>query len=274
MTRAGQGGSGRGPAGSKRRLDTLLVERGLAPTIERARALILAGRVIVGEHRHDKPGERFAADVEPTLKGDEDAYASRGAQKLRGAIEAFGWLRERIAGADCLDIGASTGGFTDVLLRHGAERVAAVDVGYGQLHWRLRSDPRVTVLDRTNIRQLAPADLPFAPSFVTCDASFISTRLFMGVVWELLAPGGTYVLLVKPQFEVARDQVGDHGVVRDEALRQGALEAVRDAALAAGFHSRGHVDSPITGPEGNREILLVLEKAQSHTPRPEADVPT
>lgn len=266
MTRDKKGGAtrsggARGAGGSKRRLDALLVERGLAPSIERAHALILAGRVIVGEHRHDKPGERFPADADLALKGDEDAYASRGAHKLLGAIEAFGWLRERIAGADCLDIGASTGGFTDVLLRHGAHRVAAVDVGYGQLHWRLQSDPRVTVVDRTNIRHLAPADLPFAPAFATCDASFISTRLFMDVVWDLLAPGGTYVLLVKPQFEVARDQVGENGVVRDEALRQGALKAVRDAALAAGFHSRGHVDSPIAGPEGNREILLVLEKS-------------
>lgn len=260
MTRAGKGGSDR-TSGAKRRLDALLVERGLAPSIERARALILAGRVIVGEHRHDKPGERFPADAQPTVKGDEDAYASRGAHKLLGAIEAFDWLAARIAGADCLDIGASTGGFTDVLLRHGAKRVAAVDVGYGQLHWRLQSDPRVTVLDRTNIRQVTPADLAFAPSFATCDASFISTRLFMDVVWGLLAPGGTYVLLVKPQFEVAREDVGRNGVVRDDALRQEALDAVRDAALAAGFQCRGHVDSPIAGPEGNREILLVLEKA-------------
>ncbi|MCB9786857.1 MAG: TlyA family RNA methyltransferase [Deltaproteobacteria bacterium] len=251
-----RGGGARG----KQRLDVLLVERGLASTRARAQALVLAGRVIVGEHRHDKPGERVPVDVALTVKGDQEEWASRGAFKLLGALEAFPWLVERLAGADCLDVGASTGGFTDVMLRHGAARVFAVDVGYGQLHWRLRTDERVVVLDRTNIRHLTPDALPCAPTFATCDASFISSRLFMEAVAALLAPGAVYVLLVKPQFEVGREGVGRKGVVRDPRLRQQALDDVREAALQAGFVCMGHVESPIEGPEGNREILLVLEK--------------
>jgi 23S rRNA (cytidine1920-2'-O)/16S rRNA (cytidine1409-2'-O)-methyltransferase len=256
LTRRDPGAAG----GGKERLDVLLVERGLASTRARAQALVLAGRVVVGEHRHDKPGERLARDVDIAVKGEEDEYASRGAHKLLGAIAAFHELADAIRDADCLDIGASTGGFTDVMLRYGARRVIAVDVGYGLLHWRLRSDERVVAMDRTNIRHLGPADLPVVPSFATCDASFISTRQFMGVVWALLAPGGLYVVLVKPQFEVARGRVGQNGVVSDPAARQEALDAVRESALGAGFDALGHVDSPILGPEGNREILLVLKK--------------
>lgn len=246
-------------APKKTRLDVLLVERGLAESRTRAQALILAGKVIVGDHRRDKPGEKVPTDAPITVKGD-DGWASRGAYKLLGALEAFPWLEERVQGADCLDIGASTGGFTDVLLRHGAARVIALDVGYGQLHWKLQSDARVTVVDRTNIRTLAPGALPFSPTIATCDASFISLRLFLDVVLRELAPGGIFVALVKPQFEVGRDKVGKGGVVRDDALRREALDGVRELALELGFLERGAVDSPIAGPAGNRELLLVLEK--------------
>ncbi len=244
---------------AKERLDALLVARGLAETRTRAQALILAGKVVVDQRRRDKPGERFAVDAEVTVK-DDDGWASRGAYKLLGALEAWPWLRERVAGASCLDIGASTGGFTDVLLRHGAERVVALDVGYGQLHWRLRSDPRVVVLDRTNVRTLAPGALPFAPTLATCDASFISVRRFLDVVYRELAPGGLFVVLVKPQFEVGPERVGKGGVVRDEQARQDALAQVRADAAALGFIDRGAVESPLPGPEGNREFLLALEK--------------
>jgi 23S rRNA (cytidine1920-2'-O)/16S rRNA (cytidine1409-2'-O)-methyltransferase len=245
--------------GKKERLDVLLVERGLAETRSRARALIMAGKVVVDERRRDKAGDRVPVDATIVIKGD-DGWASRGAYKLLGALEAFPWLGERLLGAHCLDIGASTGGFTDVLLRRGAASVVAVDVGYGQLHWRLRTDPRVIVLDRTNVRHLPAGALPRAPTVATCDASFISVRKFLDVVWRELAPGGVFICLVKPQFEVGRDQVGKGGVVRDDALRRAALEDVCAAAQALGFERRGHVASPVAGPDGNREWLLVLGK--------------
>jgi len=242
---------------AKQRLDVLLVERGLAESRARAQALILAGRVVVDERRRDKPGEAVPQDAQVKVKGGSD-WASRGAGKLLGALEAWPWLRERVRGARCLDIGASTGGFTDVLLRHGAQAVVALDVGYGQLHWRLQQDPRVTVMDRTNVRHVRPEDLPWAPDVITCDASFISVRLFLAVVYALMRPGGVFVVLVKPQFEVGRERVGKGGVVRDEAVRQSALNDVREAALALGFEALGAVDSPVVGPKGNREFLLAL----------------
>lgn len=243
----------------KERLDDLLLSRGLAPSKSRAQALILAGKVCVGEHRRDKPGERFPEDASIRVT-TKDRWASRGAHKLLGAFEAFPWLLERVHDARCLDVGASTGGFTDVLLEHGAQGVVAVDVGYGQLVWRLQSDDRVHVFDRTNIRKLTPEALPWVPSLATCDASFISLRLIVGVVFELLAPGGLFVTLVKPQFEVRADEVGEGGVVRDEALRERVRDEIIAASEAVGFIHRGAVDSPIAGPKGNREILLVLEK--------------
>ena len=238
----------------------LLVARGLAPSRSRAQALILAGRVVVDERRRDKAGERVPVDAAIVVRGG-DEWASRGAHKLLGAIEAFPWLGGRIRGARCLDIGASTGGFTDVLLHHGAAAVIALDVGYGQLHWRLRSDERVTALDRTNIRHLEPGTLPWAPGVCTCDASFISVTRFLDVVHRELAPGGVFIVLVKPQFEVGRGRVGKGGVVRDEALRQEALATVRARAVEVGFEDLGAVDSPLAGPKGNREFLLALGKA-------------
>ena len=246
----------------KQRLDLLLVERGLAESRARAQALILAGRVIVDERRRDKPGEAVPVDARVKVKGGSD-WASRGAGKLLGALEAWPWLAERVRGARCLDIGASTGGFTDVLLHHGAQAVVALDVGYGQLHWKLQRDPRVTVMDRTNIRYVTPADLPWAPDLATSDASFISVRLFLPSVFALLRPGGVFVALVKPQFEVGRERVGKGGVVRDEAVRQSALDDVRQAATELGFDVLGAVDSPVAGPKGNREFLLGLGKPEA-----------
>lgn len=243
------------------RLDAWLVAHGHAETRTRAQALILAGKVKVSGRRAEKAGTVVAEGAEIEVASD-DGWASRGAHKLLGAIAAFEPLREAIEGADALDIGASTGGFSDVLLRHGAARVIALDVGYGQLHERLRTDPRVTVIDRTNIRWLEPGALPFVPTLAVCDTSFISVRLFLPVVFRELASGGRFVVLVKPQFEVGRDRVPRGGVVSDEAERHRALSEVEAAARAAGFTVEGHTESPLAGPAGNREWLLLLAKPQ------------
>jgi 23S rRNA (cytidine1920-2'-O)/16S rRNA (cytidine1409-2'-O)-methyltransferase len=242
------------------RLDAWLVAQGFAETRSRAQALVLAGKVTVDGRRADKAGQAVSDESEVQVAAD-DGWASRGAHKLLGAIEAFPRFAAAIAGADALDIGASTGGFSDVLLRHGAARVIALDVGYGQLHERLRTDPRVVVLDRTNIRLLPPDTLPFTPRIAVCDASFISVRLFLEVVFRELAPGGLFVVLVKPQFEVGREGVEKGGVVRDDAERLRALESVSRAAVAAGFSVEAHAESPLAGPAGNREWLLLLAKS-------------
>ena len=244
---------------SRQRLDQLLVERGLAETKTRAQGLILAGKVKVGGRRVDKAGTQVDAEAELELEAD-DGWASRGSHKLLGAIAACPELAAAIPGADCLDIGASTGGFTDVLLRHGAARVIALDVGYGQLHERLRVDPRVTIMDRTNIRTLAPGSLPFLPRLAVCDASFISLKVFLDVVHRELASPGLFLALVKPQFEVGRERVGKGGVVRDDTHRQAALDEVIARASSIGFTSRGAVESPLAGPAGNREWLLLLAR--------------
>jgi len=241
------------------RLDQALVDRGLVETRTRAQALILAGKVRVAGETVHKAGHAVLADVAIAVESD-DGWASRGALKLLGALEAFPNVRSQIEGAVCLDVGASTGGFTDVLLRHGATKVYALDVGYGQLHERLRQDARVVVLDRTNIRTLVDGALDPRPVVATCDASFISVRLFLDVVFRELVPGGVFVVLVKPQFEVGKDKVGKGGVVRDEDDRQGARLAVEAKAAEVGFVIEGSVDSPVHGPSGNREILLVLRR--------------
>jgi 23S rRNA (cytidine1920-2'-O)/16S rRNA (cytidine1409-2'-O)-methyltransferase len=251
--------TGSAPPSARARLDAQLVASGAAESRARAQALILAGKVTVNGARATRAGQLVTPE-DVLGVADVDGFASRGAFKLLHAVEAFPVLREAIAGAGCLDIGASTGGFTDVLLRHGAAQVVALDVGYGQLHERLRTDPRVIVRDRTNIRHLGPGELPFAPAVATCDASFISVTLFLDVVLRELAHGGLFAVLVKPQFEVGRELVGKGGVVRDEATRQSAAAKVREAAVALGFEVVGQSDSPLAGPSGNREILLVLRK--------------
>ena len=235
-------------AAVKKRLDVVLVERGLAESRAQAQALVIAGLV----PGYDKPGQQVDEDVELTVE-QPPPYVSRGGEKLAHGLDALG---VDPAGLDCVDVGASTGGFTDVLLQRGAARVIAVDVGYGQLHPRLRGDPRVTVLERTNARTLT--ELPFAPELVVCDVSFISVRLALPPVLRLCAPGWQAVVLVKPQFEAGRADVGKGGVVRDLEVRRRVIREVAEAAQSWGASVRGVVDSGLPGPKGNREIFLHL----------------
>ena len=232
----------------KKRLDVLLVERGLAESRTQAQALVLAGRV----PGYEKPGTQV--DESATLEVEElPPYVSRGGHKLAHALDVLG---VDPTGRDCLDVGASTGGFTDVLLQRGAARVAAVDVGYGQLHERLRSNPQVAVLERTNVRALR--ELPFAPDLIVCDVSFISVRLAVPPALALASPGWEAVVLVKPQFEAGRGEVGKGGVVRDEGVRRRVVREIAQAALAWGGETLAAVDSGLPGPKGNREVFLHL----------------
>jgi 23S rRNA (cytidine1920-2'-O)/16S rRNA (cytidine1409-2'-O)-methyltransferase len=241
----------------KQRIDVLLVERGLAESRTKAQALVMAGAVVVGEARVDKPGALVDPAAPIRLKDDAapQRYVSRGALKLERALEVFP-VDPR--GRTCADLGASTGGFTDVLLQRGAAKVFAVDVGYGQLHPRIRADPRVVVRERENARRLAASSLGEPVDLVVGDLSFISLRLVLPAVKAILRPGGDAVLLVKPQFEVGKGEVGKGGVVRDEAKRRAALETVKTAARGLGFEVVGEAESPIEGPAGNREWLLAL----------------
>ncbi len=239
------------------RLDRLLVDRGLAPSRERAQRLILAGEILVADHPATKPGAVVAPDAPIRVRTAPSAFVSRGGEKLAGALDAFGL---DVAGLVVLDAGASTGGFTDCLLRRGARRVIAVDVGYGQLAWALRQDPRVVVLERTNARHLTAEALPETPGLVTVDVSFISLALVLPAIQDVLSPGGTIVALVKPQFEAGRGLVGKGGVVRDPVVRAAAVAAVRDAAVGLGLAVRGESDSVLPGPKGNREVFLWLER--------------
>jgi 23S rRNA (cytidine1920-2'-O)/16S rRNA (cytidine1409-2'-O)-methyltransferase len=241
----------------RQRIDLLLVERGLAESRTRAQALVMAGAVVVGEARVDKPGALVDPEAPIRLKAGAapQRYVSRGALKLEKALDVFP-VDPR--GKTCADLGASTGGFTDLLLQRGAAKVYAVDVGYGQLHPRLRGDPRVIVRERQNARLLDAAALGEQVELVVGDLSFISLRLILPAVKAILRPGGDAVLLVKPQFEVGKGEVGKGGVVRDDAKRRAALDAVAQAARELGFQVLGHAESPIEGPAGNREWLLGL----------------
>lgn len=240
------------------RADQALVAQGLAPSRERARALILAGEVLAGDRPVDKAGELVSEGTPLRLRNEPLPYVSRGGLKLAHALEVFALdVRGRVA----LDVGASTGGFTDVLLQGGVARVYAIDVGHGQLHPKLAGDPRVVVIDRTNIRHMAPDRLPERGDLAVMDVSFISLRLVLPVLRPLLAPGASVVALVKPQFEVGREQVGKGGVVRDDALRHEAVLSVRRAAEALGWREAARADSRVAGPKGNREIFLLLEPA-------------
>jgi 23S rRNA (cytidine1920-2'-O)/16S rRNA (cytidine1409-2'-O)-methyltransferase len=232
----------------KKRLDLLLVERGLAESRSQAQALVLAGRV----PGHAKAGEQLDENAELTVSAPP-RFVSRGGEKLAHALEAF---RVDPRGRDCLDVGASTGGFTDALLQVGARRVIALDVGYGQLHERLRADSRVTVVERTNVRFLER--LPFAPGLVVCDVSFISVRTALRPALALAEPGWEAVVLVKPQFEAGRGEVGRGGVVRDPGVRRRVLRDVTEAALGWGAETAGVVDSSLPGPKGNHEFFLHL----------------
>jgi 23S rRNA (cytidine1920-2'-O)/16S rRNA (cytidine1409-2'-O)-methyltransferase len=240
------------------RLDTLLVERGLAASRERARALILAGQVRVDGQLAGKAGTPVAPDADVSLLVPDHPYVGRGGIKLEHAIEVFGI---DVTGRLALDIGASTGGFTDVMLRRGATRVVALDVGHGQLDWRLRNDPRVVVLERTNARTLTADALPADArvfGIVTIDVSFISLAQILPVIPPLLAPRADVVALVKPQFEAGRSEVGKGGIVRDPAVHARVVDDVVERALALGLTRAGVTESPITGMEGNREFLLHL----------------
>jgi 23S rRNA (cytidine1920-2'-O)/16S rRNA (cytidine1409-2'-O)-methyltransferase len=241
------------------RLDALLVERGLAASRERARALILAGDVRVNGRPVTKAGTAIARDAEVTVARPDHPYVGRGGLKLAHALDTFAI---RVAGRLALDIGASTGGFTDVLLQRGAARVVALDVGHGQLDWKIRSDPRVDVLERVNARALTAGHLPGAATFdiVTIDVSFISLRHILPVVPPLLREAADVVVLVKPQFEAGRSEVGPGGIVRDAAVQARVVEEVAAAADALGLCRAGLTESPIAGVEGNREFLLHLRQ--------------
>ncbi len=245
----------------KERLDKLLVDQGLVQSRERARALILAGQVVVDDHRIDKAGARFALDVEIRLKGADIPYVSRGGLKLEKGLDSFPVDPQ---GRIALDVGASTGGFTDCLLQRGAGKVYAVDVGYGQLAWKLREDPRVVNLERCNIRDLKSDQLGQAPSLAVIDASFISLAKVLPPTLDLLTVDGWVVALIKPQFEVGRGQVGKGGVVRDEKLHLQVIEDIRTLALDLNCRIVGVDESPLLGPKGNREFLICLQKEALH----------
>lgn len=240
------------------RLDLVLTARGLAPSRERARALILAGQVTVDGHVVSKAGTAVAADAAVDLVRPDHPYVGRGGVKLAHALDAFGIAVE---GREALDIGASTGGFTDVLLQRGAARVVALDVGRGQLDWRIRNDPRVVVIEGRNARFLSPGDLPGPVDLVVIDVSFISLTQILPRVPAVVRPGADVVTLVKPQFEAGREEVGKKGIVRDPDVHARVVERVTAAAAAFGLERLAMTPSPITGAEGNREFLLHLRAA-------------
>jgi 23S rRNA (cytidine1920-2'-O)/16S rRNA (cytidine1409-2'-O)-methyltransferase len=243
----------------KRRLDLLLVARGLALSRERAQALILSGVVLVDGRPAGKAGAPVAEDAEIGLRQPDHPYVGRGGLKLAHALDTFAI---QVDGRDALDIGASTGGFTDVLLRRGATKVAALDVGHGQLDWGLRNDPRVLVIERMNARTLEPSDLPGPVDIVTIDVSFISLRHIFPRVPGLLRPSADVVALVKPQFEAGRSEVGKKGVVRDPAVHERVVHEATGWAAEVGLSRVGMTKSPITGDTGNREFFLHLRRQQ------------
>ena len=239
----------------KERLDVLLVKRGLCPSREKAQRVIMAGGVFSGGTRLDKASQTFAGETPLEVRG-QDRYVGRGGQKLEAALAHFaidpsGWV--------CLDVGASTGGFTDCLLQHGAAKVYALDVGHGQLAWSIRNDPRVVVMEHCNARHLQPGDLPEKPRLAVADVSFISLTLVLPPVARLLTDGGMIVALIKPQFELSRPEVGRGGVVRDEAGHARAVEKIRAFAAGLGWTWGGVIPSPLTGADGNREFLCLLQ---------------
>jgi 23S rRNA (cytidine1920-2'-O)/16S rRNA (cytidine1409-2'-O)-methyltransferase len=238
---------------TRRRLDAELVRRGLVRSREEAREAVGAGLVTVGGRPAAKPSTLVGPEEPVELRAPARRFVSRGGEKLEAGLDRLGI---DVRGRDCLDAGASTGGFTHCLLSRGARRVAAVDVGYGQLAWSLRRDPRVTVLERTNARDLTPAQLPFRPEVMAADLAFISLRPVVPALARVAAPGATAVLLVKPQFEAGPERVGRGGVVRDPAVWRWAVEGVAEACRAVGLEPFGVVPSPLLGPAGNVEFLL------------------
>lgn len=247
------------------RIDMLLVERGLAESREKAQAMIMAGEVLADEQKVDKAGHRVRPDATIRLLGVQPKFVSRGGQKLEAALGHFGI---DVSGKVCADIGSSTGGFTDCLLQRGAAKVYAVDVGAGQLHWSIRQDERVIVRERVNARYLTREILPEPLGFACCDVSFISATLILPVLAPLLHPEASLVVLVKPQFEVGKGQVGKGGIVRDPELHRAAVDKVRQSLQGSGFGRIAETESPILGAEGNREFLLhaaELDPGKAHT---------
>jgi len=238
---------------AKLRLDRLLVDRGMAESREKAQALIGAGQVLVNGQKQDKAGSPVSADAEIRIMGESLPYVSRGGLKLEAALREF---PIRVEGMTALDVGASTGGFTDCLLQHGCKKVYAVDVGYGQMAWKLRQDPRVVVIERTNIRAMEPSLIPLPIDIVVIDASFISLEKVVPSVLRFLKPGADLIALIKPQFEVGRKQVGKGGIVRDDSARNAAVERIGNFIAGLGFEVKGIIPSPITGQDGNVEYLI------------------
>ena len=241
----------------KKRLDVLLVERGLATSREKAKAMIMAGEVLVDNEREDKAGSMFPEEVEIVLKGKPLPYVSRGGLKLEKAMKNFNLTLD---GKVCMDVGASTGGFTDCMLQNGAVKVYSVDVGHGQLDWKLRNDPRVVCMERTNIRYVVTEDIEERPSFVSIDVSFISLTKVLLPVRNLMEENGEIAALIKPQFEAGREKVGKKGVVREKSTHHEVIEKVALYAQSIGFKILNIDFSPIKGPEGNIEYLIHLKK--------------
>jgi len=239
----------------KQRLDISVVESGLAQSRQRARALIMAGKVLVNSQPADKPGALVSKSDTLLLKGTDIPYVSRGGLKLEAALRAFDI---RVDNLVCLDVGASTGGFTDCLLQHGAALVFAVDVGYGQLAWKLRQDSRVLVIERTNIRHMPPEALPRPADLVTIDTSFISLRIVVPAVLKFMKPDATLLALIKPQFEVGKGKVGKGGVVRDPALHDEVIETLSEFFTGIGLDCGEVIPSPVLGPKGNREFIISI----------------
>lgn len=245
------------PKKKKVRLDELLVERSLAPTVEKALALIMSGAVSVDGIRVDKAGTQVLPDKQLSIKGEDHPFVSRGGLKLKGALN---WFALDVTGHVVLDVGASTGGFTDCLLQAGARKVFAVDVGYGQLAWKLRSDPRVVVVERTNIRHYDGADLDEKPTLATIDVSFISLKTVLPAMLSLLSDHARILALIKPQFEAKREEVGKNGVVVDAVVHERILEEICLFCRSKGLDVEGTCESSLLGPAGNKEFFMLVRK--------------
>lgn len=253
----------------KERLDVLLVQRGLAPSREKAKAMIMEGTVYVNGQKEDKAGAGFDTQAPIEVRGNTLAYVSRGGLKLEKAMKEFALT---LTGMVCMDIGASTGGFTDCMLQNGAARVYAVDVGYGQFAWKLRQDERVVCMEKTNIRYVTPDDIADKLDFASVDVSFISLTKVLGPARELLNDDGQMVCLIKPQFEAGKEKVGKKGVVRDKKVHQEVCEKIIDFALSNGFSVLNLEYSPIKGPEGNIEYLVYIQKTDNPQKEKSVDV--
>ena len=253
----------------KKRLDIMMVEQGLAPSREKAKAYIMAGEVYVNGQKEDKAGSMFAETAKLEVRGKTLPYVSRGGLKLEKAMKNFGvTLNDKV----CMDVGASTGGFTDCMLQNGAVKVYSIDVGYGQLDWKLRNDPRVVCMEKTNIRYVKPEDIADRLDFASVDVSFISLTKVLGPARELLNDNGEMVCLIKPQFEAGREKVGKKGVVRDKAVHEEVIHKVIDYAVEIGFHILNLEYSPIKGPEGNIEYLVYIRKEAEGSREESVDV--